>query len=348
MVARGCRRDPARGALGMEHRRQAVEVGERVDRDRGAVAAELGQRRPQRLRVAAVGGEEKHAADAVAAERADRVAQDRHERRRLQVERAGKRQVLARAADGQGGTGEGVADLGAQAFGERVRDDGVGVEREMGSVLLRRAERQDGRAAAPGHERGDLGPDVRRHAPADRQGRHVVERPLATAARPSHLVDGARLQIAQQQRVQLHLVLEETEWHRQRCRQPDQRVSLRLEHGLQAREERLLLGRVRAREGEKGRGRRESLLERSVRQLERIPHRRHGPQHAFEDLPAQVADELGVRPRRDERQRCGEHARGAPPRRRPAPARRLRRGGRAAPGSRRRTHGRAGARRASR
>jgi hypothetical protein len=113
----------------------------------------------QGLDVAAVGGEEEGPLEAVTAQGGDEVAQDRGEGRGLDVERAGEVEVLARAAEGDRGQRDRVADPRGEALGEGVGDPAIGAERQMRAVLLDRAEGHD-RGATAGREPAlDFGPD---------------------------------------------------------------------------------------------------------------------------------------------------------------------------------------------
>src|SRR5690606_14531567 len=178
--------------------------------------------------------------EAVPRERAREVAQHRDERLLVERQRAGKRRVLARAAERERRQAHDAGAARAQTLGDRVRDQRVGRERQVRSVLLGRAERQERRAAAGREQRLDVRPgqalERRRARRRERtrigglrralRGRlvtvreivapDVVQRAVGAASGPARLIDLALRDPAQDERVEQRLVLEQRERARER------------------------------------------------------------------------------------------------------------------------------------
>ncbi len=161
-------------------------------------------------------------------------------------------------------------------------------------MLLRRAERHDHRAPAVRHLGGDLGPRERRQRARRRRAGDAVEGRVEPAPRPRGLIDAARVELPEDEGVQMRLVLEERERTGEGRGQSDQALSHRIEHRLETREQIGLARGVGPRQRQEGRGPPEQLLERPVGDVQHVPHRRRRLQQTLHHLVLEVRHELAV------------------------------------------------------
>ena len=196
--------------------------------------------------------------------------------------------MLGRAADGEGRTHDGVGQPLGDAGRQRLGDQRVGVERQVRPVLLGRAERHDHRAPAVRHLGVDLGPRERRQRTRPRRAGDAVEGRVEPAPRPRGLIDTARVELPEDEGVQMCLVLEERQRTGEGRGQSDQALSHRIEHRLETGEQIGLARGVGPRQREEGRGPPEQLLERPVGEVQHVPHRRQPAQQALHHLVLEV------------------------------------------------------------
>ena len=171
----------------------------------------------------------------------------------------GKARVLGGAAERQRRQAHRLGDARAEALGQRLGDPGVGGERQMRAVLLggaerharrfarrraaRRVELRPGRASSRRRRAGRCRARGARRVAGAAGAATPVQRPIAAAAGPARLIDAARGDGAQHERVQQRLVLEQRLGAGQGRRQAhDSRCRRRVEHALAGARQRGLAG----------------------------------------------------------------------------------------------------------
>ena len=321
MAGGGRRNAVRRGDLEQPRVQGAVIVAREPARGRRG-AGELGLALAQHAEIPAVRREAEDLGEAVTGQRAGHVREHRAERVLGERERAGEREVLRGRAESQRRQAQRARHARAEALGQRIGDPGVGGEGQVRPVLLGGAEGQHGEPAA-GRERAlELGPGEASErglrldpaqGPAAELGAQLVERRVRALARPGGGLDPGVLHRREYERPEPRLVLEDGEKARQRRVQHHQRVSLGIEHRLEAREARPLVRGIRAREREqRGRLLRERL-EGPVRELDRVGDGRRRLQQPLDELQTEVVGGLAIDAAREQqhglRREAGSQAR---------------------------------------
>ncbi len=106
-----------------------------------------------------MGGEQERLLEAMSRQRSEHIDEDRLERFRLDMKRARKVEMLARAAQGDGRERDRIIESVGQTFEKRVGDPSIGPEWEMRALLFDGSKSDQRGAFARANLLLDLRPD---------------------------------------------------------------------------------------------------------------------------------------------------------------------------------------------